>query len=231
MYLNASDERTKDTVRDRIRDFLRTAWKGVTRKIVIFDEVETMTLDAQLTLCSLMDSSLIAGAQIPLFIFLCNTLSRIVPLVRSRALALYCGHLTSTQIRGLLADIQARESRTDTPLPTPLACLLNRGDMRAFLQRAQAGEDPNTWLPWLQRLLNAPPDRAYMVWEDGLQRVPAWILLRHVLVFCYSMGIPARVGPAPWSAWLEIAVSRPTTATQIAAAWAPVATALLNPEK
>jgi DNA polymerase III delta prime subunit len=231
MYLNASDERTKDTVRDRIRDFLRTAWSGVTRKIVIFDEVETMTLDAQLTLCSLMDTPLIAGAQIPLFIFLCNTLSRIVPLVRSRALALYCGHLTSAQIRGLLADIQAREARTDTPLPTPLACLLNRGDMRAFLQRAQAGEDPNTWLPWLQRLLNAPPERAYMVWEDGLQRVPAWILLRHVLVFCYSMGIPALTGAAPWSAWLETVVSRPTTATQIAAAWTPIATALLNTEK
>ena len=228
MYLNASDERTKDTVRDRIRDFLRTAWTGVTRKIVIFDEVETMTLDAQLTLCSLMDTSLTPGAPIPLFIFLCNTLSRIVPLVRSRALALYCGHLTSAQIHGLLADIQARESRTDTPLPTPLACLLNRGDMRAFLQRAQAGEDPNEWLPWLQRLLNAPPERAYMVWEDGLQRVPAWILLRHVLVFCYSMGIPARVGPVAWGAWLEAVVSRPTTATQIAAAWLYVAVQLMK---
>jgi DNA polymerase III delta prime subunit len=226
MYLNASDERTKDTVRDRIRDFLRTAWIGVTRKIVIFDEVETMTLDAQLTLCSLMDAPITPGAVVPLFVFLCNTLSRIVPLVRSRALALYCGHLTSTQIRGLLEDIQTRESRTDTPLPTPLACLLNRGDMRAFLQRAQAGEDPNEWLPWLQRLLNAPPERTYMVWEDGLQRVPAWILLRHVLVFCYSMGIPTRLSPSTWSTWLETAVSRPTTATQIAAAWAPVAAAL-----
>jgi DNA polymerase III delta prime subunit len=43
MYLNASDERTMETVRDRIREFLRTSWIGVTRKIVIFDEVETMT--------------------------------------------------------------------------------------------------------------------------------------------------------------------------------------------
>ena len=227
MYLNASDERTKDTVRDRIRDFLRTTWAGVVRKVVIFDEVETMTLDAQLTLCSLMDTPLTPGAPLPLFVFLCNTLSRIVPLVRSRALALYCGHLTSTQIHGLLSDIQTREARTDTPLPTPLACLLNRGDMRSFLQRAQAGEDPNVWLPWLQRLLNAPPERAYMVWEDGLQRVPAWILMRHVLVFCYSMGIPAQVGPAAWSAWLTAVVSRPTNASQIAAAWGPVASAIL----
>ncbi len=204
MYLNASDERTMETVRDRIREFLRTHWIGVSRKIVIFDEVETMTEPAQLTLRALMDSPVVPGAPMPLFIFLCNTLSRIVPLVRSRALALFCGHLTSTQIRGLLSDIQTKEGR-DTPLPTPLACLLNRGDMRSFLQRAQQGDNPNTWLPWFQRLLNAPVERSYVVWEDGLQQVPAWILLRHVLVFCCSLGIPAAAGAA-WAPWLELVI-------------------------
>jgi hypothetical protein len=204
MYLNASDERTMETVRDRIREFLRTHWSGVTRKIVIFDEVETMTEPAQLTLRALMDNPLVPGAPLPLFLFLCNTLSRIVPLVRSRALALFCGHLTSGQIRGLLSTIQTKEKK-QTPLPTPLACLLNRGDMRAFLQRAQHGENPNTWLPWFQRLLNAPVDRVHIVWEDGLQRVPAWILLRHVLVFCYSMGLHKMAGDA-WGPWLASVV-------------------------
>ena len=219
MYLNASDERTMETVRDRIREFLRTSWIGVTRKIVIFDEVETMTEPAQLTLRALMDSPLVPGTQLPLFIFLCNTLSRIVPLVRSRALALFCGHLTSTQIHGLLASVQAKEGKT-TPLPTPLACLLSRGDMRSFMQRAQQGEDPNNWLPWFQRLLNAPVGREYMVWEDGLQRVPAWILLRHVLVFCYSMGLATAVGPEIWNCFLEAAIrsrSQPSLETVIEA--------------
>jgi hypothetical protein len=205
MYLNASDERTMETVRERIREFLKTYWVGVPRKIVVFDEVETMTEPAQLTLRALMDAPLVPGAPPPLFLFLCNTLSRIVPLVRSRALALFCGHLTSAQIRGLVADIQTKEGRA-TPLPTPLACLLNRGDMRSFLQRAQQGEDPNTWLPWFQRLLNAPVGRSHSVWEDGCRRVPAWILLRHVLVFCSSMGIPVVVGAAAWTAWLEVVV-------------------------
>ena len=226
MYLNASDERTMETVRDRIREFLRTSWAGVSRKIVIFDEVETMTEPAQLTLRALMDSPLVAGAPLPLFIFLCNTLSRIVPLVRSRALALFCGHLTSSQISGLIDRIQIMEGQAGaTPLPTPLACLLNRGDMRSFLQRAQQGEDPNTWLPWLQRLMNAPIDRVYMVWEDGFARTPAWILLRHVLVFCYAMGIPAVVGPSVWGAWLETVVRgrNSTDYTPIIAAWQLVA--------
>jgi replication-associated recombination protein RarA len=226
MYLNASDERTMETVRDRIREFLRTHWAGVSRKIVIFDEVETMTEPAQLTLRALMDSPLVPGAPLPLFIFLCNTLSRIVPLVRSRALALFCGHLTSTQIHGLLADIQTKE-HTTTPLPTPLACLLNRGDMRAFLQRAQQGEDPNQWLPWFQRLLNAPVDRVHMVWEDGVERTPLWILLRHVLVFCYSMGLSTAAGDT-WTKWLEVVIRERSTGnlTIIIEAWKEVAAAL-----
>jgi len=223
MYLNASDERTMETVRDRIREFLRTHWVGVKRKIVIFDEVETMTEPAQLTLRALMDSPLVPGTPLPLFIFLCNTLSRIVPLVRSRALALFCGHLTSVQIRELLATIQAKEGTT-TPLPTPLACLLNRGDMRSFMQRAQQGADPNTWLPWFQRLLNAPGDKSHIVWEDGLQRSPAWILLRHTLVFCYAMGIPATVGPDLWNPFLATVIqsrSQPTLDAVIQT-WIPI---------
>lgn len=225
MYLNASDERSKTTVRERICEFLRTTWVGVTRKIVILDEVETMTTDAQLTLRALMDAPPVPGTPLPLFLFLCNTLSRIVPLIRSRALALFCGHLTSGQIHGLLQTIQTAEGRTDTPLPTPLACLLSRGDMRSFLQRAQAGEDPNIWLPWLQRLLNAPAGRTEIVWSDGLERAPAWILVRHVLTFAYGIGIPTAVGPTIWNAWLRAALTA-RTATALAAAWSPVAGAL-----
>jgi len=207
MYLNASDERTMETVRDRIREFLRTHWAGVTRKIVIFDEVETMTEPAQLTLRALMDAPMQQGAPLPLFLFLCNTLSRIQPLIRARALALFCGHLTSSQIHGLVATVAAAEGK-NVRLPTPLACLISRGDMRSFLQRAQQGEDPNTWLPWFQRLMNAPPDRVHIVWEDGLQKAPAWILLRHVLVFCYSMGLASLATAAgTWTPFLEAVVA------------------------
>jgi replication-associated recombination protein RarA len=226
MYLNASDERTMETVRDRIREFLRTHWVGVSRKIVIFDEVETMTEPAQLTLRALMDSPIVPGAPLPLFLFLCNTLSRIMPLVRSRALALFCGHLTSQQIHGLLANVQAKEGR-ETPLPTPLACLLNRGDMRAFMQRAQQGDNPNAWLPWFQRLFNAPDNRVHIVWADGLQQVPSWILLRHVLVFCYSMGVPSAAGDA-WTPFLRTVIRNrsQTNIEPIIEAWVAVVKSL-----
>jgi hypothetical protein len=225
MYLNASDERTMETVRDRIREFLRTHWIGVSRKIVIFDEVETMTEAAQLTLRALMDAPIVAGTPLPLFLFLCNTLSRIVPLIRSRALALFCGHLKSQQIRGLIEAIQT-ETGTANPLPTPLSCLINRGDMRSFMQRAQQGQDPNIWLPWFQRLLNTPPERVHMVWEDGVTRAPLWILLRHTLVFCYSIGLSKAAG-ASWVRWLEtVARNRTGSLDKIVAEWIKVATAL-----
>jgi len=205
MYLNASDERTMDTVRERICEFLRVCWMGVHRKIVIFDEVETMTEAAQLTLRALMDEALSTNESPPLFLFLCNTLSRIVPTVRSRALALYCAHLTASQIRDLLTDIQERESVT-IALPTPLACLIHRGDMRSFIQRAQQGQDSNRWLGWIQRLFNAPTDRVGMVWEDGCAQAPLWLLIRHVLVFCYAMGIPSMINPDVWKLFLETAL-------------------------
>jgi len=223
MYLNASDERTMETVRERIREFLRTSWTGVKRKIVVFDEVETMTEPAQLTLRALMDSPLIQDAPLPLFLFLCNTISRIVPLVRSRALALFCGHLTSTQIGGLVQDIQVKEGR-EVSVPSPLACLLNRGDMRSFLQRAQNNESPNLWLPWLQRAFNSPNQE--LVCEEGLQKVPAWILFRHVLVFCYSMGLHEKAG---WTAFLEAVIAHRSSDTRtVLAAVVPLWSVILK---
>ena len=233
MYLNASDERTIETVRERIREFLRTSWAGVTRKIVIFDEVETMTESAQLTIRALMDSPLIPGTPLPLFIFLCNTLNRIVPLIRSRAVAIFCGHLTSGQIHGLLDTIQTKEGIAHA-LPTPLACLLNRGDMRAFLQRAQSGQDPNIWLSWFQRLLNSPPTNIHLVFEDGLRSIPAWILFRHVLVFCYSMGIAdIATKKGTWVPFIQAVIQcrAITSFDPVYDAWRQVALSILSDPK
>ena len=203
MYLNASDERTMETVRERIRDFLRTSSVGVRRKIVILDEIETMTEPAQLTLRSLMEPS--ETLHVPLFLFLCNTISRINPLVRSCALSIFCGHLSCSHIQSMLTTVQEAE-RKPIELPTPLSCMIHRGDMRSFLQKAQMGENPNSWIPWFYRLFNAPDDRVHIVWEEGIQLVPLWLLLRHVLVFCYAVNIYASVPHDVWSEWLTTVV-------------------------
>ena len=97
--------------------------------------------------------------------------------------------------------------------------------MRSFLQRAQQEEDPNQWLPWLERVFNATPEHQELVWEEGLAKVPTWILCRHMLVFCYSMGIHEKA--ASWSSFLETVIQhrsddiRGTLAT-IVPAWVKV---------
>jgi Na+-transporting NADH:ubiquinone oxidoreductase subunit NqrB len=37
--------------------------------------------------------------------------------------------------------------------------------------------------------LNSTPENIHIVFEEGFRIIPAWILFRHILVFCYSMGI------------------------------------------
>lgn len=180
LYLNASDERTINTVRERISTFLTTQWPGVTRQIVLFDEVETMTEPAQLTLRALMDTPVVLGTPLPIFIFLCNTLTRIVPLIRSRALALFCGHLNHEEIGSMLA-------RVGKKAPSALECVVHRGDMRAFLHRAQQGEDSGAWITWFQRLLRAPPNHSTAVWEYGVSKAPLWVVIRHVILLCKEM--------------------------------------------
>ena len=197
LYLNASDERTINTVRERICAFLNTQTYGVTRQLVLFDEVETMTEPAQLTLRTLMDAPLVSGTPLPLFIFLCNTITRIVPLIRSRSLALFCGHLHPDEIGSMLA-------RVDRVGPTALACIVHRGDMRAFLHRAQQGDDLNEWMKWFERLLRAAPNFSTAVWEYGVSKTPSWIIIRHVIVLCKEYKMCE--DKAAWATFLRVVV-------------------------
>lgn len=228
MYLNASDERSKTVVRERICEFLRKAWMGVTRKIIILDEVETMTTDAQLTLRALMDTPIISGTPLPIFIFLCNTVSRIVPLVRSRALTLFCGHLSHNEVQHLFERVTDTMTGTEIEVPSHLSCILNRGDMRAFLQKAQAGENPNQWISWMQRLLNSPPSpsRISMVWADGMDHAPIWLLIRHVLVLSMELGITSCINKETWNTWVS-ASTKCRTVEDVTNAWFPIHLELL----
>ena len=88
LYLNASDERSIEVIRERILQFTRTTWPGVTRKFVIFDEIETMTEPAQVSLRALLDEVDAEGHRSsPLYMFLCNSLYRIHSSIRSRCTA------------------------------------------------------------------------------------------------------------------------------------------------
>jgi len=189
MYLNASDERSIEVIRERILHFTQTSWPGIDRKFVIFDEVETMTEPAQASLRALLDDVDREGHRTaPLFLFLCNSLYRVHAAIRSRCVALFCGHVPITHVRSTLLEIQEAEGiKGDAvKIPSETTFRIQRGDLRSFVAAIQFDSELNRWDPWFERLETAKS--SVCVWEDGLSRTPFCILIRHVFVWMESKG-------------------------------------------
>jgi len=189
LYLNASDERSIEVVRERIFDFVRTRWPGIERKFVIFDEVETMTDQAQLSLRALLDSEDDAVPK-PLYIFLCNTLCRVHPSIRSRAVAFFCGHLSSSIVRKSVDQVLKQEnkksSKQNTPSDTTLQIM--RGDLRQIYCKIQSGENINDWDLWIDRLVKRKTKGSAMIWQDGVSKNPVSVLCRNILLWLQGAG-------------------------------------------
>lgn len=79
LFLNSSDERGLEAVRSRVYPFIRSSFDALFittgPKVIIFDEAETLTDQAQIALRPLLDMN----PQKILIIFLCNSISRIHP--------------------------------------------------------------------------------------------------------------------------------------------------------
>jgi replication factor C subunit 2/4 len=186
LYLNASDERSIEVIRERILQFTQTSWPDVTRKFVIFDEVETMTEPAQASLRALLDDVDREGhINTPLFLFLCNSLYRVHSAIRSRCVALFCGHVPIAHVRETLTGIQKAEGvpEESIKIPSELTFLLQRGDLRGFVSAVQFGKELNPWDDWFTRLESVEPGKSVYVWEDGLRRAPFCVLIRHVFLW------------------------------------------------
>lgn len=184
LYLNASDERSIEVVRERIFDFVRTRWPGIERKFVIFDEVETMTDQAQLSLRALLDADEDIVPK-PLYIFLCNTLCRVHPSIRSRAVAFFCGHLDSNIIRSSVESILKKESRKVSKQnnPSDLSLQILRGDLRQIYCKIQTGDNINEVEDWIKRLKKRKTLGSIMIWQDGTTKFPISVLCRNVLIW------------------------------------------------
>jgi DNA polymerase III delta prime subunit len=78
LFLNSSDERGLEAVRGRVYPFIRSSFDSLFvstgPKVIVFDEAETLTDQAQIALRPLLDMN----PQKILIIFLCNSVSRIL---------------------------------------------------------------------------------------------------------------------------------------------------------
>jgi replication factor C small subunit len=107
LELNASDERGINTVRDRVKTFARYADRRVEIpfRLIILDESDEMTNDAQTALRRIMESYS-KGTR---FILICNYSSRIIEPIQSRCAIFRFSRLAEDDVAGYLKVICEKE--------------------------------------------------------------------------------------------------------------------------
>lgn len=92
LELNASDDRGIDTVRKKIPDFVKSTSNKI--RLVILDEVDAMTNDAQSALRRVIEKY----SRNSRFCLICNNINKIIPGLRSRCTNMRFGYLSTSQI-------------------------------------------------------------------------------------------------------------------------------------
>lgn len=166
LFLNSSDERSLEAVRSKVYPFSRSEIHTLfgndfflkkAPKIIIFDEAETLTEQAQSSLRPLLDKP----ANDLLIIFLCNSISRIHSSILHRFLRVSFETPSSHQFRDRFQPIfelthNQLESKGKQISQTISPCDIayRRGDIRFFLLQYNKAREVNN-LGWM--VLHLPP--------------------------------------------------------------------------
>lgn len=107
LELNASDERGINMVREKVKMFARfTSIQNIPFKIIILDEADEMTADAQTALRRIMEDT----SRTTRFILICNYLSQIIEPIQSRCVVFKFKTLKKDDVISHLARICEKES-------------------------------------------------------------------------------------------------------------------------
>ncbi|MCF2137269.1 MAG: replication factor C small subunit [Candidatus Thorarchaeota archaeon] len=135
MELNASDERGIDVVRNQVKQFARSIPAGgAPFKILVLDEADHLTADAQHALRRTME----AYASSCRMILICNYSSRIIPPIQSRCAIFRFSRLEEKAISERIEYIAKREKVEIEPSGIQAILYLAEGDMRAAINLLQA---------------------------------------------------------------------------------------------
>jgi DNA polymerase III delta prime subunit len=163
LFLNSSDERGLDTVRNRVYPFYRSSFKALFNnsnapKIIVFDEAETLTDQAQLALRPLLDESTTKV----LIIFLCNSISRIHPSIVHKFLIIPFEAPQINDFKNRMKMIINSDSEI-----SGIDIEFRRGDIRYFmLNTLKYRECANLW----STLLTTHISKLKSVFESVLQK-------------------------------------------------------------
>jgi replication factor C subunit 3/5 len=137
--INASEERGIDVVRYKIKNFIMT--KGIYTsedqplfKLVILDEADAMTEDAQSMLVNIMETY-IHNAR---FCLMCNYIKKINPAIQSRCTIFRFSPLKREFVINKINDIAAKNKFNITQSGIETLIKISNGDMRKVINTLQA---------------------------------------------------------------------------------------------
>lgn len=133
--LNASDERGIDVVRNRIKDFARTAPIGAEFKIIFLDEADALTQAAQAALRRTMERY----SHTCRFVLSCNYSSRIIDPIQSRCAVFRFKPLRDDDVKEYLKRIADGEKVEVEDEALTAILYVAQGDMRRAVNTLQVG--------------------------------------------------------------------------------------------
>ena len=138
LELNASDERGINTVRERVKTFARYAAQtnqDIPFRIIILDEADEMTNDAQTALRRIMEET----SRLTRFILACNYSSGIIEPIQSRCAIFRFSRLAEKDVVSYLGLICKKEKIEYDEEALSKVFELTNGDMRHAINLLQAG--------------------------------------------------------------------------------------------
>ena len=138
IYINASDERGIETIRDKVSSFASVAsFKPL--KVVILDEADFLTIQAQASLRNIIETF----SRKARFILTCNYVERIIDPLQSRCQTIKVVPPTKKEVAVHLASICDKESISYEP--KAIGKIVNKfyPDLRKMLNTIQASTNKN----------------------------------------------------------------------------------------
>lgn len=132
--LNASDDRGINIVRNIIRDFASTKRMFKGYAIIILDEADSLTIDAQYALRSIMDTYI----ENTIFCLICNYISKIIQPIVSRCTRFHFVEIPSKYIQTYINMIASKEKLNITPSGLKCIIKLCHGDLRMAINIIQS---------------------------------------------------------------------------------------------
>ena len=162
LFLNSSDERGLEAVRTRVYPFIRSSLHVLFQsdienkpKIIIFDEAETLTDQAQMALRPLLDED----PSKVMIIFLCNSISRIHYSIVHKFLVLQLESPAPVDFKNRFTKILNIKDNTISNIDI----MFRRGDIRYFLLNPEKKDEiKNIW----KLLMHAKQNEIYTIFTN-----------------------------------------------------------------